>query len=598
MKKIFISFNLILIIIVAFSIMVMPQTVRGVDYSTMRDITAFDLVSEMNVGINIGNSFDSVGNDETAWGNPKITKDLIKKYKSAGFNTIRLPVTWAKHIDSNGTPNTTWLNRVKEVTDWILSEDLYCIINTHHEGGWLHTSSGMTTRRKKFKTLWTSIANTFKNYGDRLLFEGFNEIQKVEGDWSQASESDYNNANILLQDFVDAVRATGGNNALRTLIVSTYGAIHTTYGFELPTDTVQNRLAVEFHCYYPQEFCFEWGSQKTWGSKRDLLEVESYCLEFSEFVKNNIPVILGEFGAVNKSNTDARAEYAKTVMTNCNKYGIKAIWWDNGTIETTESGKDAFCLIDRSTYQIALPSIVSALVDNAQTGTTKVSTSSTISQSATSKTQNTSSTTIKTQPISSLQPTSKSTETAVIEKPYIGKASGFKAVFTSANTVKLSWDYAANAESYKIYRQCENSAWKDYKTIKSNILFDVVKRGKTYKYKIVPCVNINGTIFYSENVSTKKVTSVAKSIKKVTKSISKTKVTLNISRVVGATNYEVKYSNTKAKGEKVKTSGSNKITLKNLKKNTKYFIRIRAYKKSGSKKFYTSYKSITVKTKK
>ena len=340
-----------------------PQVVFGSTVTTMRDITAFDLVSEMNVGINIGNSLDSVGNTEEDWLNPPVTKDLIIAYKNAGFNTIRLPVTWYTHMDASGNPTTAWLDRVEEVVNWILEEDLYCIINTHHEQSWLNTGVEVDTIKDKFTTLWTAIANRFEQYGDHLLFEGYNEILKAEGDWSDAEASDYANANKLSQVFVDAVRATGGNNSKRTLIINTYGALHYTTGFELPTDTVKNRLAVEFHCYSPQDFCFT-GGRTTWGeSTTDVKTVESYCKEFSVFTSQNIPVILGEFGAVDKNNTEARVAYADTVARYCNKYGIMPIWWDNGN-----TGSDLYCILDRNTYEVTMPGIVSALLTGVAEG--------------------------------------------------------------------------------------------------------------------------------------------------------------------------------------------------------------------------------------
>lgn len=383
---------------------------------TMRDITAYDLIAEMNVGINLGNSLDAVGKDETAWGNPVITKNLIKAYKKAGFNTVRLPVTWDRHIDSNGNPYTSWINRVQEVVDWILEEDLYCIINTHHEGSWLHTSSGMTLRKHRFKTLWTAIANRFKNYGDHLLFEGYNEIQKQAGDWSPASEEDYENTNILAQLFVDTVRETGGKNSKRILIVNTYGSIHTTYGFEIPKDSAKDKLAVEFHSYDPQQFCFTWGTQTTWGSKNDLLTIEGYCKEFSEFTKNKIPVILGEFGAINKNNDGERAKYAETVVKTCLKYGIKAIWWDNGIVSSEDSSKDTFCLIDRYTYELSKSGIISALVNNAEsvTGST---TYPTVPDDTNTTTKTVRTTTTR---------KATTTTTEQVEKPYVGATTGLK----------------------------------------------------------------------------------------------------------------------------------------------------------------------------
>ena len=367
-----------------------PQVVFGSTATTMRDITAYDLVSEMKVGINIGNSLDSTGGSETSWGNPKITKELITAYKNAGFNTIRLPVTWYTHMYSSGKPTTAWLDRVEEVVNWILEEDLYCILNTHHEKSWLNTGSSVDSIKGKFTNLWTAIANRFKKYGDHLLFEGYNEILKKDNDWSAASSTDYANANKLSQVFVDAVRATGGNNSKRTLIINTYGALQTTKGFVLPTDTAQNRLAVEFHCYYPQSFCFTGGSQTTWGSSSDLATVESYCSEFSGFVNQKIPVILGEFGAVDKNNTSARVAYAKTVATNCAKYGIMPIWWDNGN-----AGSDKFGIVNRSTYTVTMPGIVSALI-NGVAENTKPTTTTTTTTKATTTTTTTKATTTST----------------------------------------------------------------------------------------------------------------------------------------------------------------------------------------------------------
>ncbi len=362
MKKIL---SVLLSVVLLAAILIAPQTVYGANYMTMRNITAYDLVAEMNVGINIGDTLDSsFGNGETYWGNPRITKDLILAYKNAGFNTIRLPVTWDGSINSTtGEPNAQWLARVKEVVDWILEEEMYCIVNTHHEMGWLNTSdTGMDLRKVKFGNLWTAIANQFKDYGDHLLFEGYNEMRKSENAWN-ASGTDYQNLNELSQVFVNSVRATGSNNSSRTLVISTYAANFDTVGFDLPTDTIENRLAVEFHSYYPQGFCFVGGTD-SFGSQSDNNEITNYCSKFQQYIISKVPVILGEFGAVNKNNDSARAAYAQQVVQTCNSYGIKAIWWDNGKVTATNGG-DSFALIDRTTYQIAKPGIVSALVNNA-----------------------------------------------------------------------------------------------------------------------------------------------------------------------------------------------------------------------------------------
>ena len=198
----------------------------------MRNITSTELLSDINAGINIGNSLDACGAgyfsspdaSETVWGNPQITEELIKSIKKAGFKAIRLPVTWREHI---GQPETyqidsAWMDRVQEVVDMILDNGMYCILNTHHEQNWLNTGSNIVETQTEFIAVWKQIANRFKNYDDYLLFEGFNEILKSESDWSTASSTDIQNTNILAQQFVTTVRATGGNNAKRHLIVSTY----------------------------------------------------------------------------------------------------------------------------------------------------------------------------------------------------------------------------------------------------------------------------------------------------------------------------------------------------------------------------------------
>ena len=567
-----------------------PQTVLGNDYMSMRDITAYDLVNEMNVGVNIGNSLDSVGDSETSWGNPKVTKKLIHAYKEAGFNTIRLPVTWRTHIDSNGNPDTAWLDRVQEVVNWILEEDLYCILNTHHEQSWLNTSSSsFGNRRVKFKTLWKAISKRFVNYGDHLLFEGFNEILKAEGDWSGASSTDYANANKLSQDFVDAVRATGGKNSYRTLIISTYGAIHTTdtiNGFELPTDTVDNRLAVEFHCYYPQQFCFEWGKQSTWGSSSDLSTVEEYCCNFSGFVNQKIPVILGEFGAVDRNNAEARADYAETVATNCSKYGILPIWWDNGN-----AGNDKFGLIDRNTYEVLMPGIVSALVDNLESVTLPIEDYSTVNPTV--PTETTTETTTDSPESLSTSPTTVDT------KPYIAGVTDLQADFKSVNTVRISWDELENADGYIVYKAKGNGTFRYYNAFTNNKFTATLSRGKTYKFKIIPYVIENGESYLSSSPKTVKVSVLAKRIAKIYKTTAKKTAKIKVSKVVGAKKYAVKYSTRKDLKKSIrKTSASNKISLKGLKKNTKYYVSVRAFTVVNGKRVYTSSKKVSFKTKK
>ncbi len=234
------------------------------------------------------------------------------------------------------------------------------------------------------------------------------------------------------------------------------------------------------------------------------------------------------------------------------------------------------------------------MIDNAQKGIS-VTTVAPISTKPSTTTQTQNYNTTATQPLSTL---AKTTSTTVISKPYIGSPNGFKAVFTCVNKVKLTWDKAANADSYRIYRATNSGGYAYLKTVFSDSFSDTLARGKTYKYKIIPCATVGNTTFLSDYSSVLKVTTLAKKIAKLSKKAVKNKIVLNIGKVAGAKQYEVKYSVKNGKKEKVKISSSNKITIKNLKKNKKYYLRIRAFVKTNGKKFYTSYKKITVKTKK
>ncbi len=666
MKRIKKLLSYLLVVTVLLSTCLFTQVNIGADASTMRDLTAFELVSEMKIGVNIGNSLDSVGSSETSWGNPKITKELIKTYKELGFNTIRLPVTWRTHMDSNGVPDSAWLNRVKEVVDWILEEDLYCIINTHHEQNWLNTNStNMDTRKKKFANLWANIAEKFKNYGDHLLFEAFNEILKAESDWSHASYTDYQNSNELAQVFVNTIRESGGNNAKRILVISTYGAIREVDGFSLPTDTVPNKLAVEFHSYDPQGFCFA-GSKSTWNTSDGGI-IDSYCRLFYEnFICHGVPVILGEFGAVDKSNEYDRSLYAKKVVTSCVKYGLKPIYWDDG---------GDFKLINRSSYNALFPSIISALVDNASTGILPSATTYTIvtqppvTYSQVPTTPKTTTTTTKPNIVvekveglvlnvisssvidigwnyvdfadyyniyrsynggefelysntynNSFCDTKLNTDdyyeykiTAcrkygdyLFESDYsdvvsfgqkeVGILSDFNLKDASVNSVKLSWKAVENATKYVIFRAKNNAVFKEYKTTSALSLVDKkLTRGAKYSYYVIACDSNNIRLAKSNELSS---VVLAKYIGKITSKSYKKYISFNIDKVLGASGYEIKYSlDKKLKNAKIKTFKNTKAKIKGLKKGSKYYFSVRAYKLVNNKKVYTNAKKISVITK-
>lgn len=338
--------------------------------------TADAAVENISAGWNLGNSLDSCGswikmytdgnaeNYETAWGNPVTEKELITTVKNAGFNAIRVPVTWTEHIDSSGNIDKDWLDRVQEVIDYVISQNLYCVLNVHHDAGadgWIEASAECyKNNSEKFSGLWKNIANRFKNYGDKLIFEGFNEILDNQNSWTNAQDSGaYKAVNDFNQLFVDTVRKTGGNNSVRNLMVQVYSGScseQALAGFKLPNDSVENHLIIHVHNYDPQAFTANdatWTTMTdTWGSTEDKQYFDSLFERLGNFSeKQGVPLVIGEFGANYKGNEASRMLYADYFVTCAEKHGIKCFWWDTGDM----------ALFDRSNFTVKYPEIVSVL---------------------------------------------------------------------------------------------------------------------------------------------------------------------------------------------------------------------------------------------
>lgn len=340
--------------------------------------SAHEAIDNINVGWNLGNTFDCVGDwisggpstYETAWGNPAANKQIIEGVKAAGFNTIRLPVSWGAHIDDNGNIDKAWLDRVQEVVDYIIDADLYCVLNVHHDGGgegWIVASDECVKKYgKRIKGLWTNIAERFKNYDEKLIFESYNEVVDSAVSWTGSTTSDgYSAMNELNQMFVDAVRATGENNADRNLMVQTYcgGSSSAIFkNFVLPKDTVEGHLIVQVHNYDPLGFTW---NNATWTTMSDTFSesmAKGIAATFKRYGKVceelGVPMVVGEFGSMDKGNSDQRAKHASCFVAEAAKYGIKCFWWDNGYAPE-------YKIFDRNTGAITQPEVVKALVSNA-----------------------------------------------------------------------------------------------------------------------------------------------------------------------------------------------------------------------------------------
>lgn len=353
--------------------------------------SAAEEVAAINVGWNLGNTLDSYGTwisgttpsaYETAWGNPVTTQAMIQSVHDKGINAIRIPVTWAQHIDANGGIDPAWMARVREVVDYAYNLGMYVILNVHHDTGehggdkvcWVIADEGTyNSAQDKFRNLWTNIANEFNSYGPRLMFEGYNEMLDMNNTWNAPSTGDgaYNAVNNYAQVFVDAVRATGGNNSQRNLIINTYVASidpSVLNHFRLPTDSAQNHLIAEVHIYAPWGFTgtaatVNWTPVHSDFNDADRNELDGVMSAIQNFSNSQgVPVIIGECGAEYKSNDDAIAQYAGYLINSASSKGIKCFWWDNG-IYGTGSSESGYAIFDRNSLTWK-DSIVSALISN------------------------------------------------------------------------------------------------------------------------------------------------------------------------------------------------------------------------------------------
>ncbi len=335
----------------------------------MRSITTKQLLSQLGSGVTLGNSLCANGlgagktnkEYEEYYGNPAITKELIHSYKNAGFCAVRLPVSWTDHMDEKGNVDALWLDRVEEIVNYCLDFDLYCIINSQNDNTWITTSDiGFSKTKQKFATMWKSIANRFKNYNDYVLFEGVSEPLKANNDKSAPSDKDIKNANALNQAFVSAVRSTGGNNSKRHLVVSTYGSFvdsASLNGFKLPKDSVKNRLCAKVNVYIPSAFCYDENSSLNWGKKEEKQYLTTVLQMINQhFSALKIPVIIGEFGAIDKGNESARTAYASHLVSTAYDYYIVCFWNDNGA---------NMKLIDRTTRKTVFSRLAQSIVYNA-----------------------------------------------------------------------------------------------------------------------------------------------------------------------------------------------------------------------------------------
>ncbi len=339
------------------------QTNSAPEFDKSVSMTASEAAERMGIGLNLGNTMeayeatncekssyewipicgDNTPNDyETRWGAIETTQKIIDGIKAEGFNTVRIPVFWGNMMENDGTwtIDLDYLERVKEIVDYCMKADMFAVVNCHHFDEFIIRRNNVEECKEIFTTLWTQIADYFKDYPYTLVFEGFNEYLggsqfNAKGELvDPGQDSAYEMTNTCNQAFVDAVRATGSNNTDRVLIVSGYNTNidrTTSFRFKMPTDSVEDRLMVSVH--YVDNAMY-WSNSI--GNQRWLDYIDSQCQLLAEaFTMKDIPVFLGETTAqyptdrfaFDAIHTDS-AECLEIVLDKLKEKGFVPVIWD------------------------------------------------------------------------------------------------------------------------------------------------------------------------------------------------------------------------------------------------------------------------------
>ena len=313
--------------------------------------TAQEIVNDMGIGINLGNTFEAtydkdgtVTGFETGWGSVEITKDIIDGYAAEGFKTLRIPVAWSNMMEDDYTIAPEYIARVKQVAQWAVDADMYVIVNEHWDSGWLEKyPDDKEGTMAHYNAIWTQVADAFKDFDDHLIFESQNEEL---GGWSQwwnqysgqeavenGKQLAYQATTDINQSFVDIVRKSGGNNDDRLLLIS---GINTDVDrtcdelFKMPVDPA-NKMAVSVHYYTPNNFGLS-DKAKSWGTTAEYAELNGYMKQLREtFVDNGVPVIIGECCVgmeISKKDDGEAREYIEATCREAYERGMCPVIWD------------------------------------------------------------------------------------------------------------------------------------------------------------------------------------------------------------------------------------------------------------------------------
>ncbi len=348
------------------------------------DNEAMALLDRMGVGWNLGNTFDAFqdpfyGDElelERYWNGCMTTEAMFKTLADAGFRSVRIPVSWHNHVDSNFKISERWFARVQKIVDYAYSLGMYVILNTHHDVSdkfYYPLEKYSETSERYISTVWTQIAERFADYDEHLIFESMNEprLKDTQYEWwldqnvaqcKEAAEC----INKLNQLFVNTVRAAGSNNANRYLMVPGYdasadGALNRFY--RLPEDTADNRIIVSVHAYTPYDFALNEKGTAVFSldNMSQKAAISTFLNDlYKKYIINGIPVVVGEFGARNKKdNLQSRVDFTAFYTVAARSRNIPCLWWDNGAFQ---GNGEIFGILNRRTAAFTYPEIVDALI--------------------------------------------------------------------------------------------------------------------------------------------------------------------------------------------------------------------------------------------
>jgi endoglucanase len=308
---------------------------QGVAHSPMRNLTRRQVVWDMKVGWNLGNTMDA-NPGETSWGNPVTTQAMIDAVHAMGFKTVRVPVSWTGHF--GGAPNYTidaaWLSRADSIVNYVLRDSMYVILNSHHDSSnFPLMAADSVVARDKLVKIWTQIANHFKDYSDYLIFEILNEPRGPVNLWNGGNDQQRGILNAYHLGAVNAIRATGGNNAKRFFMCCTHSACPLTVaisGLVVPNN--DTNVLVSLHTYYPQTFCLPPVTTTTWGSAADSANVRSELnRELTDVTAKGSVAVIGEWASPSACVLASRVAHACYYAQQVRMRGMVPVWWDDGS---------------------------------------------------------------------------------------------------------------------------------------------------------------------------------------------------------------------------------------------------------------------------